>query len=179
MQRWIALLRGVNVGGNRKLPMADLRAALAGDGLRDVASYIQSGNIVFSADGTSETLAARIGAVIARAFGFETEVLVLSAERLGQVMAANPFPEAEADPAKLYLHFLFAPLAELDETALSALARDGERFALRKGVFYLHAPAGIGRSDLAAKLARLIPVPMTARNLRSCRRILQMAQGAA
>ncbi len=178
MQTWIALLRGVNVGGHRKLPMADLRAALAAEGLADVATYIQSGNLIFTAGGEAGALAERIASVIARAFGFETDVLVFPAERLAAGLVANPFPEAEDDPARLYIHFPFGEIAPLDEAGLAALASRGERFALVGGLFYLHAPEGVGRSDLAARLERFINVPTTARNLRSCRKMLELAGGA-
>ena len=174
MERWVALLRGVNVGGHRKLPMAELRAMLTELGLSGVATYIRSGNAVFRAPGTAEGLAERIHAAIAERFGLEADVLVLPARTLADAVDANPF--LDADPAKVHLYFPFGEIGGYDEAALRALATRGESFATAGTILYLHAPGGVGRSDLAAKLSRLIDGRLTARNLRTCRTVLELAR---
>lgn len=178
METRIALLRGVNVGG-RSLPMAELREDLAGLGLEDVRTYIQSGNVVFrdpdrTDDGAS---AARIADAIEDRHGFRPRVLVLSVDRFRAALEANPFPEAEAAPRTLHLFFLAeeAP-REVDLGALEALSTDTERFHLGDRVFYMHAPDGFGRSKLAANAESLLGVPATARNWRTVARLREMIE---
>tara|TARA_Y100000815_G_scaffold168850_1_gene153239 strand:+ start:4704 stop:5243 length:540 start_codon:yes stop_codon:yes gene_type:complete len=174
---WIALLRGVNVGGANKLPMADFRALLSAQGFGDVATYIQSGNAVFLAEGTPDALSGIIRDGIAARFGFRPDVIVLPLDALDGALAANPFPEADDAPNQLHLFFLGRP-DTLDTAPLQGAATAGERLAQRGAVLYLHTPNGFGRSKLAEKLARHFSgVPMTGRNLRSCRKIAELARG--
>src|SRR5262245_626248 len=102
MSTWIALLRGVG-GGIRPLPMKELAAALTKIGLTDVRTYIQSGNVVFSASKTSAArLSKEIGECISKKFGFESWVMVLTAAELRKAMAANPYPKADEEPKTLH-----------------------------------------------------------------------------
>ncbi len=155
--------------------MAEFRETLARLGLGGIATHIQSGNAVFRAAGKPADLASQISEAIMRDFGFQTDVLVLSESALAAAIKNNPFPDAENDPANLYLHFAFDAIDPDEPKALSALATQGERFRVLGRVLYLHAPGGVGRSNLAARLTRLITTPMSARNLRSCRKILDLA----
>ena len=178
MQTWIALMRGVNVGGHRKLAMAALRETLTGLGLENVETYIQSGNAVFRTKGDAAALARQIAAAIEGDFGFAADVLVMPARDMADAIAANPFPQAEDAPTTLHLFFLMAPAVDFDAGAMQDAATMGEDFALDGRVFYFHAPNGMGRSDLGHKLGRFIGAPMTGRNLRSCHRILDLARKA-
>lgn len=175
---WIALLRGVNVGGVHRLPMADLRAELTSAGLEDVATYIQSGNVVFRSSARSSTgLATRVGDAIEAVGGFRVPVLVLSAKGLERAAASIPL-DADVDPKSVMLWFLFAKPRTPDLDALRALAANGERFRLEDRAFALHAPSGIGRSKLAAQVERKLGVEATARNLRTVRTLIAMARDA-
>jgi uncharacterized protein (DUF1697 family) len=177
MPTYIALLRGINVGGHRKVPMADLRSFLRDVGLRGARTYIQTGNIAFESDETDPgLLAGRILAVIGERFGFEPAVLVLRHAALADAAASNPFPAAEAEPNTLHLYFLAEAPAQPDLEGLHALRDNDEQFALRGTVFYLLAPAGIGRSRLAAQVEKLLGVPATARNWRTVSKVLQLAE---
>lgn len=177
MNRWIGLLRGINVGGANRLPMAELRDELERLGLASVRTYIQSGNVVFDSpdDDTAEAIAGRIETAIEGRNGFRPRVLVLSAMRFREAMEANPFPEGEAEPKTLHLFFLAGPPDEVDLPALRAAASPTERFRLEDRVFYLHAPDGIGRSKLAARAEALLGVPATARNWRTVTRVWDLA----
>jgi uncharacterized protein (DUF1697 family) len=177
MARWIALLRGVNVGGHNKLPMKPLQAALAASGLTDVATYLQSGNIVFSHSGTHAKLAAQISDVIAAKFGFRPSIKLLRHAELTAAATANPFPEAEQAEEGKTLHLFFldgAPAADR-AAALDALSTPSERWALVGQVFYLHAPEGFGRSKLALQAERKLQTGATSRNWRSVCALLEMA----
>lgn len=176
MKTYIALLRGINVGGNNVLPMKDLVTTLESAGARDVATYIQSGNAVFrSEEQDAALLAEGIRAAIGERHGFEPRVLVLGSEEMEEAVRSNPFPEAEAEPKTLHLYFLAASPERPDLDALEGIKGDRERFVLGDRVFYLHAPDGIGRSRLAANAEKLLGVPATARNWRTVRKVMEMA----
>ena len=168
----ILLLRGVNVGGHRVLPMADLRALLTGMGLQDVQTHIQSGNAVFRA-ATPEGLASTIPAAIATRFGFAPEAVILTRAALSEVLAQNPF--AQADPGRVLIGFLARP-SGADPATLAALAAPDEHCALTPAAFYLHAASGIGRSKLAQAAERLLGVPTTFRNLRVATALATLAE---
>lgn len=165
------------MGGANILPMKDLRELLVGLGHADARTIIQSGNCVFrSASSDATTIGEDIARAIERGFGFRPSVMVLSAGNLDEAIAGNPFPQGRDDPGKVQLFFLAAPAAAADLAALEALRGNGEGFTLTGRVFYLHAPAGIGRSRLAQKAERLLGVLATARNLRTAQRIAALAR---
>lgn len=175
MKTYLALFRGINVGGKNPLPMKVLAALLGELGARNVRTYIQSGNAVLeSAARDPAQLAGKIGAAVKERCGFEPNVLLLEREDLERAVAGNPFPEVETDPKALHLGFLASTPERPDLAALEGLRRDGERFQLVQRVFYLHAPAGVGRSKLAASAERLLGVPMTDRNWRTVCKLRDM-----
>ncbi|WP_343079769.1 DUF1697 domain-containing protein [Ostreiculturibacter nitratireducens] len=177
MTAWVALLRGVNIGGHHKLPMAKLRRVLAELGFEDVATYIQSGNAVFRSGGAAEAIGDAIGEAIAARFGFRPHVFVLRADALHSALARNPFmAEAEADGRKVHFLFLADALPPGTVEALNAVAGQGESARLEGNVLYLHTPEGFGRSALARAATRL-KLPMTGRNARSVAEISAIARG--
>ncbi|MGR3291934.1 MAG: DUF1697 domain-containing protein [Paracoccaceae bacterium] len=173
---WIALLRAVNVGGTKKLPMADFRKLLGGVGYQDAATYIQSGNAVFRAAGTAVKISETIGALILKNFGFTAEVIVLTLQEFQAALTANPFAQAADDPKTLHLFFLSQPAVAVDQDGLQSLVVGREQFQQTDKVFYLYTPDGFGRSKFAAKMNRYFDGPITGRNLRSCRKIIELAQ---
>jgi uncharacterized protein (DUF1697 family) len=177
MNTYVALFRGINVGGNGSLPMKDLVAILEETGARKVRTYIQSGNAAFeSAEKNSTRLAQQIAVEVMKRRGFEPNVHILALEAFAKAIAENPFPEAAADPASLHLGFLASRPRNPDVEKLSSLRKESERFHLSESVFYLHAPEGVGRSKLAASAERLLGVPMTDRNWRTVCKVLEMAK---
>jgi len=178
MKTWIALLRGVNVGGNNKLPMAALAAELGAIGLSDVKTYIQSGNVVFRGPNKPATsVAAEIGTAINRKFGFEPQVMVIGGKDLATAAAANPFPEstAESDGRTLHLFFLAKTPTDIDRDRVEAIRRQSERWQIKGSVLYLHAPEGFGDSKLANQFEKILGVPATARNWRTVNALLELA----
>lgn len=173
---WVALLRGINVGGNNLLPMKDLAALLTSAGFADVKTYFQSGNVVFRGSvARASAVSKRISTAIAERRGIEPRVLVLGPRDLQRAAAANPFPDAAADPKSLHLFFLCESPRAPDLDSLARLKSRSEEFALAGSVFYLHAPDGIARSRLAQNVDRFLGVPTTARNWRTVCALLQMA----
>ena len=176
MNTYIALLRGINVGGNNKLPMKELVTLLAGLGLHNVATYIQSGNVVFQSERTDTVaLSGEITAAIGKSHGFAPQIFILSKSELQTAIAANPFPEGAGEPKSLHLFFLDALPQNPDWSKLAALKAANERFALIDKVFYLYAPDGIGRSKLAEKFGQGWKIGITARNWRTVTTLLEMA----
>jgi len=184
----VALLRGINVGGHNKIAMADLRAVVTSLGHADVATYIQSGNVVFTAGAADSALiAAGLEEAIAQALDVRPRVVVVTREELAQMARDNPY-SAEANPKSVHVVFLGAdPAAEMvdyvaDAQRQAALkgGRDTAQFSGR--ALFLHTPDGYGRSELAALLARAAgPTSArgagTARNWATVTRLLAMCGG--
>ena len=176
MNTYIALFRGINVGGSNILPMKELVARLQSLGCEKVRTYIQSGNAVFRhAEHSPAQLSASIREAIRDSQGFAPDVLILTVNRLERAVRSNPYPDAEAEPSKLHLFFLAAVPDNPDIDSLEKMRAESERFVLKTDVAYLHAPDGIGRSRLAARLEKALGVAATGRNWRSAGRILEMA----
>ena len=175
MNTYIALLRGINVGGNNKLPMKELVVVLQGLGLHNVKTYIQSGNVVFQSERTDRlNLPQEITAAIKASHGFAPAILLLDAAELHTAMQKNPFPEGEAEPKSLHFFFVDGE-PKINWDALERLKIANERYQLIGKVFYLHAPDGIGRSKLAENLGKGWGVNVTARNWRTVNEVMQMA----
>ena len=175
MKTLVALFRGINVGGRNRLPMRELVAALEGLGLQSIRTYIQSGNVVFQSEEPGPAaLADRISAAVGESHGFFPQVLILELDELENAIAANPFPEAGDQPKSLHLFFLASVPENPDMQKLESIRIDSERFALKGRVFYLHAPDGIGRSKLAARVERTLGVRATARNWRTVCKLREM-----
>lgn len=177
MPRMVALLRGINVGGNKLVPMAALRALLERLGHRNVATLLQSGNAVFDSKERSEArLVKQLEAAIADDFGFEVGVVVRTRDELAAVIDANPLPEAEAAPSQFLIVFLAAP-PKLDLDA-KAFAPDVARVAGRE--IYAWFPRGIRDSKLATTLlGNRLGVTATARNWSTVTKLLRLADTAA
>jgi uncharacterized protein (DUF1697 family) len=176
MATYVALLRGINVGGKGTLPMKELVAILESVGCTNVRTYIQSGNAVFEHSATDAAkLAGKLTMAIDKARGFSPQVVMLEAKHLAKIVQANPFPEAESEPKSLHVWFLAAKATKPDRDALTKLKAKSERFELYGAAFYLYAPDGIGRSKLAANVERHLGVAATARNWRTVGKLLEIA----
>lgn len=173
MTAWVMLLRGINVGGTGKLPMAALKALLEKLGVRGVQTYIQSGNAVFSGLVSAEDFEAIVADEIEEAHGFRPRVLVIAAETYREIVAAYPWPDAFETPKTGHIWFLATP-PQPDRDKLAALASDTERHEITDRALYLFAPDGIGRSKLAERAERLLGAPATARNLNTCMKLVEM-----
>ncbi|KEF03374.1 MULTISPECIES: DUF1697 domain-containing protein [Streptomyces] len=178
MPRQIALLRGINVGGHNKFPMARQRELFAALGHRDMTVLLQTGNIVFADPGTppAET-ARRIEARIADELGFPVPVVVRTRDELAAAVAANPFPQAEAEPKTLHVTFLSDAPADpspLKQLGSGAYAPDQLRLIGRE--LYMWCPNGVGRSKLADAVSRArLGVTATARNWNTVTKLLALA----
>jgi uncharacterized protein (DUF1697 family) len=178
MKTYIALFRGINVGGKNSLPMKELVAILENLQCQNIKTYIQSGNVVFqSKENNPSGISKEISREIKKHRGFEPYVLLLELKELEKVIKSNPFPEAEGNPQTLHVGFLASAPNSPDLKKLESLKVESERFQLTGNAFYLHAPEGIGRSKLAASTERLLGVSMTDRNWRTVCKLMEMAKG--
>jgi len=175
----VALLRGINVGGSHLVPMADLRALLAGLRLRNVQTHLQSGNALFeSAEKDLTQLSARIASALERKFAFRVDVLLRTRSDLEDVIANNPFARRKGlESAKLVVSFLPNALekAQRDEIAELKLGREEIQFG--KYELYIYFPDGQGRSKLPVALDRILKKTATARNWNTVTKLLELAQG--
>ena len=176
MHTYIALFRGINVGGKNSLSMKELVSIFESLGASNVRTYIQSGNVVFQhARKDVSGLVKKIGIEVRDRYDFQPYVLVMDSPKIERAMKMNPFPEAEAEPHSLHLGFLACAPKKPDLKKLESLKKDSERFYLIDDIFYLHAPEGVGISKLAANSEKLLGVPMTDRNWNTVCRLKEMA----
>lgn len=177
MKTWVALLRGVNVVGRRKVPMKALAAALERAGFGAVRTYIQSGNVIFrSSSGSARTLGTRIAALVREDFGFEPQVMVVSGAQLRAAVHGNPFPGARENHKALHIFFLAGRPRKPDLESLERVRGRREGFALRDGFFYLYTPDGFPDSMVRSRLERCLGVAATGRNWRTANALLAMLQ---
>jgi uncharacterized protein (DUF1697 family) len=191
MASHVALLRGINVGGRNKVPMADLREVVTSLGHTGVTTYIQSGNVLFSAaDTDTAKVAAALESAIGERFGIWASVVVLSRDQLAEVLAGNPYPD-EPNPKLVHVVFLnaeppedlLARIAAAESAAAAKGSRDTVRVVGR--ALFVHTPDGYGNSDLAQAVFRIISAPAkqkkqdlaaTARNWATSTKLLSLCE---
>jgi uncharacterized protein (DUF1697 family) len=176
--RYVALLRAVNVGGC-KLPMAELREVCAGLGWENVATYIQSGNVVFEAAGEPAALEAALEQAVTTRFGFVRPVIVRSARQWAAYAAGSPFPEQEADrPNYLLLGLAKSPVAAGAAEKLEARGVAGEQVRQERDALWFFFPDGSGVSKLTpSSIDKAAGSPVTTRNWRTVCKLQEMLEG--
>lgn len=176
MERRVLLLRGINLGPNRRVPMAELRALLSGAGLHDVRTYVQSGNVVVSSDEPPDELDRRVERLLVDRFGFEVPVIVRTRDELAAVVERNPLGEVATEPKRYQVSFLDAELPDGVAEQLAGAAAPAERLVCHRRELYAWHPGGVARSKLWAKLAGSgLGVKATSRNWTTVETLLRMA----
>lgn len=172
----VALLRGINVGGRNKLPMAELAALFEAEGCTEVRTYIQSGNVVFAPPGPAVgSLAAAISARIEAVHAMSVPVVLRSAAEMAAVVAANPFLARGADPATLHVAFLSEVPDPTRVARLDPQRSPPDEIVVVGADAYLHLPGGMARTRITnAYLDRALAVVSTARNWRTVMRLAEM-----
>jgi uncharacterized protein (DUF1697 family) len=175
MSTLVLLLRGINLGPRNRISMPELREALAEAGFEDVRTYVQSGNVVLSAEGGPDEVARETERVIARRFGVEVSVLARTRDELAKVIDRNPLAKAAArEPKRCQVTFLSAELDRDAQDAIEAAAAGKEQVVFSGREVYAWHPTGIGRSKLAELLGRKT-VGGTARNWSTVTKLLELA----
>ena len=179
MTTFVALLRGVNVGGRRRIGMEALRASFEALGLTDVVCYLQSGNVVFSStQEESHALADALEARLLADFGHEVNVLVLPAKEFGEIVGANPLsPRADKAGSQYHATFLFRHVPETLFAEQQLPLQEGEKAALVGRVVYLYCPNGYGKSGLTnAWFEKALGSHATTRNWRTVRALQALCE---
>ena len=182
MPVYIALLRGINVSGQKKVSMAGLRDVLTGAGFQEVRTYIQSGNVIFSDTPAGKLqLQHQIGELINKHFGFEVAVLVLSMAELREIIDENPFRELhEGAQAHMYFTFLFSKPADTRSKNLQQESFANEECALSERCVYMLCHKGMGKARLNNNLIETrLQVKATTRNFRTTLKLLEMGKAMA
>jgi uncharacterized protein (DUF1697 family) len=176
---FVALLRGINVGGNRTVPMADLAEVFEGAGCRAVRTYIQSGNVVFESKGAPGALQSKLERAVAARFGFEVPVVVRAAAALEDCAKKNPFlGERGLDVGALHVAFLAADPGPARSARLDANRSPPDRFRVVGTEIYLHLPNGVARSKLTnAYFDSQLGTVATVRNWRTVLKLVDLARG--
>lgn len=174
---FIALLRGINVGGHNKIAMAELRALCGELGWQSVQSYILSGNLLFEAEGPAARLEAELEQAIASRLGLTIAVIVRAAADWPAYVRGNPFPDAsKSEPNLVMLALAKAPPLEGALAGLRERATNGERIEQAGDALWVHYGGGVARSKLSPALFdRLVGSPVTARNWRTVLKLAELS----
>ena len=176
METYVALLRGINVGGHKKMPMAILRELLTKIGFSSVQTYIQSGNIVFqSSEKNTKIIEEIIHKAIKSHFQFEVPVLVKTKKELQLVFNDCPFIQVKKKQS-YFIMLQEAPSIELVALALKK-KYENEEFKIIKNCLYFYSEAGYGKSKFNANyFERILKTPATARNYKTMNKLLQLLE---
>lgn len=177
MNTYIALLRGINVSGQRMIAMKDLKALLIKAGYENVMTYIQSGNIVFKSSETNKkTLAKDIGDIIEKHYNFAVPILVLTAEEVEKIIKKNPYNDGKKDATKLHVTFLDSmPEKKLLETTRDEKFQSDE-FHIDNTIIYLYCPDGYGMTKFSTMFfERKLAVTATTRNWKTLLELEKLA----
>lgn len=166
MYKIIALLRGINVGGQKKIKMADLKSLLEETGFKNVSTYIQSGNILFkSSEKHSTMLKSKISSAIKKRYGFEVQVIVISPEYLNKILNNNPFIKQKIDTESVYVTFLSDKPSIDNIKKFDAVNYSPEEYFIDQKIIYLYTPRGYGKAKLNNNLfEKKLKVYATTRN---------------
>lgn len=178
MRTYVALLRGINVGGRAMIKMPALRSLLAEMGFEDVSTYVQSGNVVFkSSSRGADVIASDIEERIAAAFGLETTVLIRTPAELRRIADSNPFQDRETDYTKLHVVFLSSAPEAQAVNELDPNRSPPDEFSVRGREIYLHLPNGAGRSKLTIDyFEKRLGVRATARNWKTLTKLIELTE---
>jgi uncharacterized protein (DUF1697 family) len=181
MTTYIAMLRGINVSGQKLIKMEALKKMLESLPFSNVQTFIQSGNIIFQASTQdNDALQANISAQILKTFGFEVPVLVLKTNELKDIIAKNPFSKEDAkDSSHLYVTFLSTKPVMDNWEAILAKRLPGEELVVVDKAVYLYLPAGAGNTKLSnAFLESKLKAVATTRNWKTTLELLKMAENS-
>jgi uncharacterized protein (DUF1697 family) len=181
MRTFVALMRGINVGSTRKVPMADLRALSSKAGLKRPETYIQSGNLIVDADGGADKLRSLLEKAMTARFGFAVDIVVRTAADWEHYVAGNPYDyasDAQASPKMVHLYLSCDPMKPGAADELKQKARSGERIVMAGGALWIdYGAKGVAGSKLSPLVIdRACGSPTTGRNWNSVLQIREMIE---
>ena len=177
MPRYVALLRAINLGATRKVPMADLRALLADLGYENVRTHLQSGNAIFDAPGRPGPVGTALEQRLEETFGFEVPVILRTRDELAAVVERDPLSDVATEPRRYQVLFLAGTLDRSKVAGLDPADFAPESFAVEDRELYVWSPEGIQNSPLLKALSdKRIGVAATSRNWRTVTKLLELAR---
>lgn len=177
MSLFVCLLRGINVGGHRKMAMSELRNLAASHGCTDVQSYLQSGNLVFRASASKQTIRTTIAQSLRNEFGSEVDVFAYTKSAFDAIAGSNPFSaRSECDPKFQHVTFVDGGAgANWDRTLISG--NNGDEAILSGANYYVYCPNGYGRTKLTnGYFEKLVGRRATTRNWRTVTALAAMLE---
>ena len=169
---YVALLRGINVGGKAKLPMKELASIFAACGASRVQTYIQSGNVVFES-ANAEVIVQAVTAEIARTYGYPGRIVLRTAEQLRMACLGNPFDGSDVET--LHVYFLANMPERAAIKALDPYRSPGDSFVVKGREVYLHLPGGMARTKLTnVYFDKQLQTVSTARNWNTVRKLVEL-----
>jgi uncharacterized protein (DUF1697 family) len=171
---YVAFLRGINLGPTNKIRMPELRTMAEDLGYTDVATYINSGNLIFASSKKAAALAREISGAIKERFGTDTDVAVRTPAQLNKILADNPYPDG--NPSQVTVAFLTKAAPAQAKQRVAEMATDAEPFTFAGSEVYVYYSNGIGRSKLAEKFSSVIGVSSTVRNLNTVTKVLALCE---
>jgi uncharacterized protein (DUF1697 family) len=176
-QTWVALLRGINLRAHNRISMPNLRELFEELGYDDVATYLQSGNVLFRSTAPRPALTRAIEGEIRGRLGLDVNVLLRTKSELRTTVADNTFAEGQPDPKKLHVTFLAGPPERSKTTALQKKQFEPDEFRVTRHAVYVHCPQGYGRSKLSnAFFEKQLGVVATTRNWRTVTALAELAR---
>jgi uncharacterized protein (DUF1697 family) len=176
--RYAALLRGINVGGNKKIPMAALRELMQGLGYADVVTHLQSGNAVFSSARQPQTLARAIADGISTEFAMDVKVVIRTAAQLTDVAERSPLPDGPENPSRFFVAFLSAAPDPAAVSEMESMSFDPDRIWISGAEAFVSCPAGAGDTKLTNSfLEKRLGVTATMRNWNTVTKLVALTGG--
>jgi uncharacterized protein (DUF1697 family) len=171
---YVAFLRGINLGPTNKISMPELRQLAEELGYTDVATYINSGNLIFGSTKKPDTLERELSAAIAKRFGSSIDVAVRTPKQLREIVDGNPYPEG--NPSQVAVAFLTKEAPAGAKKKVAEFATEAEPFTFAGSEVYVNYTNGMGRSKLAEKFSSIVGVSSTVRNVRTVAKVLELAE---
>jgi uncharacterized protein (DUF1697 family) len=178
MNTYISLLRGINVGGHKKIKMAELKSVYESLQLKNVVTYIQSGNVVFQSELDENTLQTMIEEAIKQHFSFDVPVLILTKEQLIIVAKNLPFTTVNIaeEGSKIILFILSEAPIKVENDIFNTYLTNHEQLIIDGNIIYIYCPNGLGKGKLTNKcIETTLKVTSTARNIRTINKLLLLA----
>jgi len=178
MKKFIALLRGINVSGQKKIKMSDLKLLIEDIGFHDVETYIQSGNVIFtSKERWNEKLKSKISSGIKRKFGFDVQIIILTPKEIESTIKNNPFIKKKKEIEKLYVTFLSDTPTKENVQKLNSTDYSPEEYLIDGNLIYLFLPNGAGKAKLSNNLfEHKLKVTGTTRNWKTITALSELAR---
>ena len=176
--KYISILRGINVGGRKKIKMYDLKVLYENHGFKDVSTYIQSGNVIFtSTDNNKSTIKSKLESAITQEYGFDVPIYMCTQEEMKNIFENSPFLESqdEKNGTKILVTFLSSTPTQTDIDNVMACVNEPEKLFIAKDIVYLYCPNGYGKSKLSNNfLESKLKVTATTRNWKTVKKLCDM-----